>query len=84
MSTFYYLNSILLAVYAFRTIVVQNEPFEFHTTCNLCLLIILSAPASEYFDELFEDPIFMERLYQAMDKKESRKGNENDMDEEGE
>ncbi|KAJ0883901.1 hypothetical protein HanPSC8_Chr10g0427171 [Helianthus annuus] len=31
----------------------------------------------------FEDPRFMERLYQAMDKKESRKGNESDTDEEG-
>ncbi|MFS7929761.1 hypothetical protein Hanom_Chr04g00336281 [Helianthus anomalus] len=38
----------------------------------------------EYFDELFEDPRFMERLYKAMDKKESRKDNENDTDEEGE
>ncbi|MFS7984079.1 hypothetical protein Hanom_Chr11g00982281 [Helianthus anomalus] len=40
--------------------------------------------SEEYFDELFEDPRFMERLYQAMDKKRSRKGNENDTDEEGE
>ncbi|KAF5775869.1 hypothetical protein HanXRQr2_Chr13g0616871 [Helianthus annuus] len=40
--------------------------------------------SEEYFDELFEDPRFMERLYKAMDKKESRKGNENDTDEEGE
>ncbi|KAJ0674125.1 hypothetical protein HanLR1_Chr12g0436501 [Helianthus annuus] len=40
--------------------------------------------SEEYFDELFEDPRFMERLYQAMDKKRSRKDNENDTDEEGE
>ncbi|MFS7913634.1 putative transcription factor AP2-EREBP family [Helianthus anomalus] len=40
--------------------------------------------SEEYFDELFEDPRFMEQLYQAMDKKESRKGNENDTEEEGE
>ncbi|KAM0008580.1 hypothetical protein Hdeb2414_s0110g00797941 [Helianthus debilis subsp. tardiflorus] len=40
--------------------------------------------AKKEFDELFEDPRFMERLYKAMDKKESRKGNENDTDEEGE
>ncbi|KAM0006492.1 hypothetical protein Hdeb2414_s0171g00822191 [Helianthus debilis subsp. tardiflorus] len=40
--------------------------------------------SEEYFDELFEDPRFMERLYQAIDKKKSRKGNENDTDEEGE
>ncbi|MFS7938940.1 hypothetical protein Hanom_Chr05g00445711 [Helianthus anomalus] len=38
----------------------------------------------DYFDELFEDPGFMERFYQAMNKKKSRKGNKNDTDEEGE